>query len=163
MYNLIRFFKLIGSDLPYTSSKLKAFWYWIVYLLEFPSRRIKRITYRVVEEFLNEDCYSSYYYDRDVADFIADTFDLRVYQEYNDPYNQYIVKNVKFKGYPDMDEIFEILEKKTGKTHEQISEVITDEVIWDCSDITAGVYRCVITVEFDGEQSTAFTDIAVIR
>ena len=38
-----------------------------------------------------------------------------------------------------------------------------NEVIWDCSNITPGVYRCVINVEFAGETKTAYTDIAVIR
>jgi hypothetical protein len=38
-----------------------------------------------------------------------------------------------------------------------------NEVIWDCSNITPGVYRCVINVDFSGSTETAFTDIAVIR
>ncbi len=38
-----------------------------------------------------------------------------------------------------------------------------NEVLWDCSHVTPGVYRCVIEVDFDGDRKTAFTDIAVIR
>ncbi len=40
---------------------------------------------------------------------------------------------------------------------------LDNEVVWNCSGVTPGVYRCVITVEFDGKEETAFTDIAVIR
>ena len=38
-----------------------------------------------------------------------------------------------------------------------------NEVTWDCSGVTPGVYRCVIEVDFNGDQIRAFTDIAVIR
>ncbi len=38
-----------------------------------------------------------------------------------------------------------------------------NEVSWDCGAVTPGVYRCVITAQFDGDTQTAFTDIAVIR
>jgi M6 family metalloprotease-like protein len=38
-----------------------------------------------------------------------------------------------------------------------------NEVTWDCSGVTAGVYRCVIEVDFGGSTEAAFTDIAVIR
>jgi len=38
-----------------------------------------------------------------------------------------------------------------------------NEVVWDCSGITSGVYRCLIEVEFPNETATAYTDIAVIR
>jgi len=38
-----------------------------------------------------------------------------------------------------------------------------NEVVWDCSGITSGVYRCIIDVEFPNETTTAHTDIAVIR
>jgi hypothetical protein len=38
-----------------------------------------------------------------------------------------------------------------------------NELSWQCSDITPGVYRCRIVVEFDGETKTAFTDVAIIR
>lgn len=39
----------------------------------------------------------------------------------------------------------------------------TNESVWQCGDVTPGVYRCRIVVEFDGETKTAFTDVAVIR
>ena len=38
-----------------------------------------------------------------------------------------------------------------------------NEVTWDCSGVTPGVYRCVIEVDFNGDRINAFTDIAVIR
>ncbi|RKX26823.1 MAG: hypothetical protein DRP45_02605, partial [Candidatus Zixiibacteriota bacterium] len=37
------------------------------------------------------------------------------------------------------------------------------EITWNCGSVTPGVYRCVIEVDFGGESTTAFTDIAVIR
>jgi hypothetical protein len=38
-----------------------------------------------------------------------------------------------------------------------------NEVSWDCSDVTAGVYRCVIEVNYGSSTESAFKDIAVIR
>ncbi|MEW5796302.1 MAG: hypothetical protein AB1772_08055 [Candidatus Zixiibacteriota bacterium] len=38
-----------------------------------------------------------------------------------------------------------------------------NEVVWDCSGVTAGVYRCVIEVNYSGATESAFTDIAIIR
>jgi M6 family metalloprotease-like protein len=37
------------------------------------------------------------------------------------------------------------------------------ECAWNCANVTPGVYRCVIEVNFGGHTETAFTDIAVIR
>jgi M6 family metalloprotease-like protein len=37
------------------------------------------------------------------------------------------------------------------------------ECSWNCANVTPGVYRCVIEVNFGGHTETAFTDIAVIR
>ncbi|MBK7141686.1 MAG: T9SS type A sorting domain-containing protein [bacterium] len=39
----------------------------------------------------------------------------------------------------------------------------TNEYGWQCSDVTPGVYRCRIVIDFAGETKTAFTDVAVIR
>jgi len=47
----------------------------------------------------------------------------------------------------------------SGGTTGQIDNI----VVWNCADITPGVYRCVIEINFDGPTETAFTDIAVIR
>ena len=47
----------------------------------------------------------------------------------------------------------------SGGTSGQIDNI----VIWNCADVTPGVYRCVIEVNYDGPIETAFTDIAVIR
>jgi hypothetical protein len=38
-----------------------------------------------------------------------------------------------------------------------------NRVTWNCTDVTPGVYRCVIEVNFNGPTESAFTDIAVIR
>lgn len=40
---------------------------------------------------------------------------------------------------------------------------LDNEVIWNCSDIVPGVYRCMINVKMSSSESKAFTDIAVIR
>lgn len=40
---------------------------------------------------------------------------------------------------------------------------LDNEVVWNCADVTPGVYRCVIEASFDGRVESAFTDIAVIR
>lgn len=38
-----------------------------------------------------------------------------------------------------------------------------NEMSWQCGDVTPGVYRCMIDVDFGGQTETAFTDIAIIR
>ncbi len=38
-----------------------------------------------------------------------------------------------------------------------------NEQIWECNNISPGVYRCVIEADFNGQIEKAFTDIAVIR
>ena len=38
-----------------------------------------------------------------------------------------------------------------------------NELVWDCTDVGTGVYRCVIKVEFPGVTHTAFTDIAIVK
>jgi len=40
---------------------------------------------------------------------------------------------------------------------------VNNEKVWDCADITPGVYRCRLEVEFDNDTKTAFKDIAIIR
>lgn len=40
---------------------------------------------------------------------------------------------------------------------------VDNEIAWRCSNMTPGVYRCIIRVEYGGETETAFTDVAVIR
>lgn len=48
----------------------------------------------------------------------------------------------------------------TGRTSGGVDH---DDLAWNCSDVTPGVYRCMIEVDFGGHTETAFTDIAVIR
>ena len=38
-----------------------------------------------------------------------------------------------------------------------------NELVWDCSDVGTGVYRCVITVVYPEKTHTAFTDIAIVK
>ena len=38
-----------------------------------------------------------------------------------------------------------------------------NELLWQCGDITPGVYRCRIEVQFTGESRVGFTDVAIIR
>jgi M6 family metalloprotease-like protein len=59
--------------------------------------------------------------------------------------------------------IFDLSGRKIAKLDGQTRGGTDNEVIWDCGDVTPGVYRCVIEVEFAGSSETAFTDIAVIR
>jgi len=40
---------------------------------------------------------------------------------------------------------------------------VDNEIYWACGDVTPGVYRCIINVEFDSQSETAFTDIAIIK
>ncbi|MEA2031151.1 MAG: hypothetical protein U9N55_06115 [candidate division Zixibacteria bacterium] len=40
---------------------------------------------------------------------------------------------------------------------------LDNEVVWDCHDVSPGVYRCLIRVNFGDSEQTDFTDIAVIR
>jgi len=42
-------------------------------------------------------------------------------------------------------------------------ENVDNEFVWSCGDVTPGVYRCVIDVDFGYRQETSFTDIAIIR
>ncbi|MFQ6008303.1 MAG: T9SS type A sorting domain-containing protein, partial [Candidatus Zixiibacteriota bacterium] len=55
-------------------------------------------------------------------------------------------------------QIDDLTDEVSGKT-----SVGDNEVDWDCHNVTPGVYRCVIEVDFGGHTETAFTDIAVIR
>lgn len=38
-----------------------------------------------------------------------------------------------------------------------------NELQWSCGDVTPGVYRCRIQIDFDGDTRTAFHDVAIIR
>jgi len=51
------------------------------------------------------------------------------------------------------------IEHLNGTTHGGADH----EVLWYCSNVTTGVYRCVISVDFGGDTETAFTDIAIVR
>jgi M6 family metalloprotease-like protein len=44
-----------------------------------------------------------------------------------------------------------------------VSGGVDNEVRWNCGNITPGVYRCIISVDFGGDTQESYTDIAVIR
>lgn len=53
----------------------------------------------------------------------------------------------------------EIVDELTGTTFGNVD----NEVSWNCSSVTPGVYRCMISAEFAAGTETAFTDISIIR
>ena len=59
--------------------------------------------------------------------------------------------------------IFDLSGQEVYSTSGTTSGQHDNRVIWNCADLSPGVYRCVIEVNFDGPVETAFTDIAVIR
>jgi hypothetical protein len=59
--------------------------------------------------------------------------------------------------------IFDLSGERIATLDGPTEGMIDNEVLWDCDNVTPGVYRCVIDVEFAGRQETAFTDIAVIK
>ncbi|MCB2229344.1 hypothetical protein KQH82_01425 [bacterium] len=40
---------------------------------------------------------------------------------------------------------------------------VDNEIDWNCENVTPGVYRCIIRIDYGGDEKTAFTDVAVIR
>jgi len=59
--------------------------------------------------------------------------------------------------------IYDLSGVEIAKLAGTTSAGIDNEVVWDCSGVTSGVYRCVIRVEYPGNTESSFTDIAVIR
>jgi len=55
----------------------------------------------------------------------------------------------------------------SGREIETLSGTVFDgvdnEVLWNCSGVTPGVYRCIIEATFDSGSEQLFTDIAVIK
>ncbi len=51
------------------------------------------------------------------------------------------------------------IESLTGTTDQGVE----NELVWDCQNVTPGVYRCRIEINSNGNSEVAFTDIAVIR
>jgi M6 family metalloprotease-like protein len=60
-------------------------------------------------------------------------------------------------------QIYDLTGERVATMDGPTTGMLDNEVVWDCRGLTAGVYRCVIEVDFAGEKKTAFTDIAVIR
>jgi len=58
--------------------------------------------------------------------------------------------------------IYDLSGKEVTSLSGSIWQGVNDQ-IWQCDDVTPGVYRCVIEVDFGGQTENAFTDIAVIR
>jgi hypothetical protein len=59
--------------------------------------------------------------------------------------------------------IYDLNGQEIAKLNGSTFGLIDNEVEWNCTDITPGVYRCIIQAEFDNSTEKAFTDIAVIR
>lgn len=59
--------------------------------------------------------------------------------------------------------IYDLSGKEITTFNGTTSGGIDNELSWNCSDITPGVYRCLIEADFSGTIERAFTDIAVIR
>ncbi|MEW6413348.1 MAG: hypothetical protein AB1483_12900 [Candidatus Zixiibacteriota bacterium] len=59
--------------------------------------------------------------------------------------------------------IFDMSGREITKLSGPTTGMVDNELVWDCGDVTPGVYRCRIEVEFGGNSETAFTDIAIIR
>lgn len=65
-------------------------------------------------------------------------------------------QSVEFKIY---DFSGELIDSFSGPT----TGTTDNEITWDCSSVTPGIYRCMIEVKLDNSTESAFTDIAVIR
>ncbi len=59
--------------------------------------------------------------------------------------------------------IFDLSGRRVAQLEGKTRGGTDNEVIWNCSSVATGVYRCVIKVNFAGDSKTAFTDIAVIK
>lgn len=96
----------------------------------------------------------------------ADKFDEAKYYNYPNPVTDGMTTIRYFLGEEASSVILNIYDlsgREVEVLNGSTSGGLDNEVLWDCSEITPGVYRCVINVEFSGETKTAYTDIAVIR
>jgi hypothetical protein len=59
--------------------------------------------------------------------------------------------------------IYDFSGRQIGELTGPTSGMVDNELDWDCSGVTPGVYRCVINVDFGNSTETAYTDIAIIR
>ncbi|MEE8403925.1 MAG: hypothetical protein V3S17_00885 [candidate division Zixibacteria bacterium] len=59
--------------------------------------------------------------------------------------------------------IFDLSGVEVAAMSGDVTGGIDNEIIWNCSNVTPGIYRCVMEVDFGGSTETAFTDIAVLR
>ncbi len=59
--------------------------------------------------------------------------------------------------------IYDLSGKQIAAFDGPTSGGVHNETIWDCHNITPGVYRCRMEIDFGGDTETAFTDIAIIR
>lgn len=60
-------------------------------------------------------------------------------------------------------DFYDLSGKRVAEYNGPTNGGIDNEFVWNCNDITPGVYRCVINVDFNGNKQTAFTDIAIIK
>ncbi len=59
--------------------------------------------------------------------------------------------------------IFDLSGVEVAAMSGDVTGGIDNEIIWNCNNVTPGIYRCVMEVDFGGSTETAFTDIAVLR
>ncbi len=59
--------------------------------------------------------------------------------------------------------IYDLSGREITRLHGPTLGGADNEVTWECTGVTTGVYRCVITVNMGGSTETAFTDIAIVR
>ncbi len=59
--------------------------------------------------------------------------------------------------------IFDLSGQEIERFNGPTTGLVDNEVLWNCSDITSGIYRCVISVEFPSGTERSFTDISIIK
>lgn len=59
--------------------------------------------------------------------------------------------------------IFDLSGQEIERFSGPATGMIDNEVVWNCSGITSGIYRCIISVEFSSGTETSFTDISIIK
>ncbi len=60
-------------------------------------------------------------------------------------------------------DIYDLSGERIAELNGPSTGSVDNELVWNCGDVTPGVYRCVISADFAGSTKTAFTDIAVIK
>ncbi len=59
--------------------------------------------------------------------------------------------------------IFDLSGQEVDRFSGPSTGMVDNEVLWECSAVTSGVYRCLISVEFSSGKETSYTDISIIK